>query len=281
MDEPDKAGQEIAMVTNAMQVARAPRRVYHTGPLEGVMLQKIVIVGASSGIGRALALEMASPERKLGLVARRAAELTEVAAEVRRKGGHAEIEVCDAADVAATESAWLALHGRLGGVDAIVYAAGVMPDVGPEEFNTIKDQQMIAVNVIGAMAWLNCAARDFQTAGRGVICGIGSVAGDRGRRPGPAYGASKAALHTYLESLRNRLWLHGVRVVTIKPGPVDTPMTQGRGAMPLMVAATVAARRIAAALEGGPEVVYVAWQWRYIMLILKHIPSVIFRRFSK
>ncbi len=245
------------------------------------MLQKIVIVGASSGIGRALAMELAGPGRTLGLVARRGAELDAVAAEVRRKGGHAEVEVCDAANVAAAEAAWHALRERLGGIDAIVYAAGVMHHVDADEFSTAKDQEMIAVNVIGAMAWLNCAARDFQQAGRGVICGIGSVAGDRGRRPSPAYGASKAALHTYLESLRNRLWLHGVRVVTVKPGPVDTPMTQGRGAMPLMVAATVAARRIAAALEGGPEVVYVAWQWRYIMLILKHIPSVIFRRFSK
>lgn len=245
------------------------------------MLQKIVIVGASSGIGRALALELASPERKLGLVARRAVELDEVAAEVRRKGGHAEIEVCDASDVAAAQNAWLALNERLGAVDAIVYAAGIMPHVEADEFNTAKDQQMIAVNVIGAMAWLNCAASDFQKSGRGVICGIGSVAGDRGRRPSPAYGASKAALHTYLESLRNRLWLHGVRVVTVKPGPVDTPMTQGRGAMPLMVAASVAAKRIAAALESGPEVVYVAWQWRYIMMILQHIPSAIFRRFSK
>ncbi len=245
------------------------------------MLQKIVIVGASSGIGRALAVELARPDRKLGLVARRASELADVAAEVRRKGGHAEIEVCDAADVEAAEAAWHALKERLDGVDAIVYAAGVMPDVDPDEFNTAKDQAMIAVNVIGAIAWLNCAAREFQSLGRGVICGIGSVAGDRGRRPSPVYGASKAALHTYLESLRNRLWVHGVRVVTIKPGPVDTPMTHGKGAMPLMVSAPVAAKRIAQALEGGPEVVYVAWPWRYIMLILQHIPSILFRRFAK
>ena len=245
------------------------------------MLQKIVIVGASSGIGRALALELAGPQRKLGLVARRADELAQVAADVRLKGGHAEIEVCDAADVQAAELAWRALKDRLGGVDCIVYAAGVMHNVEPDEFNSTKDSQMIAVNVIGAMAWLNCAARDFQAAGTGVICGIGSVAGDRGRRPSPAYGASKAALHTYLESLRNRLWLHGVRVVTVKPGPVDTPMTQGRGPMPLMISASTAAQRIAAALESGPEVVYVAWQWRWIMLILKHIPAKIFRRMAK
>ena len=93
------------------------------------MLQKIVIVGASSGIGRALALALARPDRQLGLVARRAAELAEVAAEVRRKGGHAEVEVADAADVDACEAAWHSLRERLNGIDAIIYAAGVMPHV--------------------------------------------------------------------------------------------------------------------------------------------------------
>lgn len=245
------------------------------------MLQRIVIVGASSGIGRALALELARADRQLGLVARRQTELDEVAAAVRQRGGQAEIVVSDAVDVDAVEQAWTALKQKLGGVDAIVYAAGVMPNVAIDEFNTQKDKQIIEVNVIGAMAWLNCAARDFQTLKSGVICGIGSVAGDRGRRPSPAYGASKAALHTYLESLRNRLWLHGVRVVTVKPGPVDTPMTKGKPGMPLMVSAEIAARHIAKALEGGPEVTYVAGAWRWIMLAMRLVPSMLFRRFPK
>ena len=245
------------------------------------MVQNIVIVGASSGIGRALALVLARPGRKLGLVARRQAELETLAAEVRKLGATAEVEAADAADVAQATRSWATLQQKLGGIDTIVYAAGVMPDVGADEFNTEKDTFMIDVNVTGAVAWLNLAAHDFQKAGRGVICGIGSVAGDRGRRPSPVYGATKAALHAYLESLRNRLWLHGVRVVTIKPGPVDTPMTQGKGKMPLMVTAEVAAERIASALQGGPEVVYVAWPWLVIMRILQHLPSFLFRRFPK
>lgn len=245
------------------------------------MLSNIVIVGASSGMGRALAIVLARPGRKLGLVARRLDELESVAAEVRRLGAQAEVEVADAADVAQAARSWATLQAKLGGIDTLVYTAGVMPEVAPDEFNTAKDKFMIDVNVTGAIAWLNLAANDFQRAGRGVICGVGSVAGDRGRRPSPVYGATKAALHSYLESLRNRLWLHGVRVVTIKPGPVDTPMTRGKGPMPLMVTAEVAAQRIAIALERGPEVVYVAWPWRYIMLILQHIPSRIFRRFAK
>jgi NAD(P)-dependent dehydrogenase (short-subunit alcohol dehydrogenase family) len=167
----------------------------------------------------------------------------------------------------------------MGGIDAVVYAAGVMPDVASDEFDTAKDQQVIEINVLGAVAWLNCAARHFAPLGRGVICGIGSVAGDRGRRGAPVYGASKAALHTYLESLRNRLAVRGVRVVTVKPGPVRTPML-GDKRMPLTVNADVAAAAIARSLSGGPEVVYVHWLWRWIMLAIRSVPSLIFRKLS-
>jgi short-subunit dehydrogenase len=242
-------------------------------------LQRILIVGASSGIGEALALHLAGAGKTLGLVARRQAALARVADEVTRRGGKAVVEVSDAADPRAVEASWANLLSRMGGIDAVVYAAGVMPDVAPDEFDTAKDQQVIEINVLGAVAWLNCAARHFAPLGRGVICGIGSVAGDRGRRGAPVYGASKAALHTYLESLRNRLAVRGVRVVTVKPGPVRTPMV-GDKRMPLTVDADVAAAAIARSLSGGPDVVYVHWLWRWIMLAIRSVPSLIFRKLS-
>jgi short-subunit dehydrogenase len=242
-------------------------------------LQRILIVGASSGIGEALALHLAGAGKTLGLVARRQAALARVADEVTRRGGKAVVEVSDAADPRAVEASWASLLSQMGGIDAVVYAAGVMPDVAPDEFDTAKDQQVIEINVLGAVAWLNCAARHFAPLGRGVICGIGSVAGDRGRRGAPVYGASKAALHTYLESLRNRLAVRGVRVVTVKPGPVRTPML-GDKRMPLTVNADVAAAAIARSLSGGPEVVYVHWLWRWIMLAIRSVPSLIFRKLS-
>lgn len=242
-------------------------------------LQRVLIIGASSGIGEALAMQLAAPGRILGLVARRQAALARVAQQVQGRGAAAVVEVSDAADPQAVPAAWQRLVDAMGGVDAVVYAAGVMPDVGPDEFDTAKDQQVMDINVLGAVAWLNCAANFFGPLGRGVICGIGSVAGDRGRRGAPAYGASKAALHTYLESLRNRLAVRGVRVVTVKPGPVRTPML-GTKKMPLTVDAAVAAAAIARALSRGPEVVYVHWLWRWIMLAIRLVPSFLFRKLS-
>lgn len=244
-----------------------------------MQLQRILIVGASSGIGEALALHLAAAGKTLGLVARRQSALARVAEEVARRGATAVIEVSDAADPRAVEASWAKLLQEMGGIDAVVYAAGVMPDVGPDEFDTTKDQQVIEINVLGAVAWLNCAARHFAAQGSGVLCGIGSVAGDRGRRGAPVYGASKAALHTYLESLRNRLSVRGVRVVTVKPGPVRTPML-GNKRMPLTVGADVAAAAIARSLSGGAEVVYVHWLWRWIMLAIRSVPSLIFRKLS-
>lgn len=244
-----------------------------------MQLARIAVIGASSGIGAALAVHMAQPGRTIALVARRADELAAVAQQVRAKGGQAVVQVCDATDVSAVEAAWTALVAAMGGCDAIVYCSGIMPAVAADEFDTAKDKMIMEVNVIGAMAWCNCAARLLQTQKSGVICGISSVAGDRGRRLAPAYHASKAALDTYLESLRNRLSIHGVAVVTIKPGPVRTAMLGDRK-MPLTVSVEVAAARIAKAIEHGEHTVYVHWGYRLIMAVIRSIPSFIFRRLA-
>ena len=135
----------------------------------------------------------------------------------------------------------------LGGVDLVVYASGVMSRYGPDDYDLALDEQQVAVNFTGAVAWLNEAARRFGIAGAGTIIGISSVAGDRGRRGQPVYGATKAALNVYLESLRNRIERKGAFVVTVKPGPVATPMTKGLGKLPAVITAEQAAQEILAA----------------------------------
>src|SRR5439155_5143525 len=90
----------------------------------------------------------------------------------------------------------------MGGLDLVIYAAGVQPRIAPDEYDTEKDRFIVEVNVIGALAWLNAAARRLERPGEGTIVGISSIAGDRGRRGNPAYGASKAALDHFLEALR-------------------------------------------------------------------------------
>jgi short-subunit dehydrogenase len=139
---------------------------------------------------------------------------------------------------------------------------------------------MIDVNFKGAVAWLAKAAGLFERMGSGHLVGISSVAGDRGRVTNPGYNASKAGLSAYLEALRNRLSRKGVHVLTVKPGYVDTDLLPPNiGPFPV-ASPEKAASDIWRAIMRRKQVIYTPWWWRYILLIVQHIPSVIFRRMS-
>jgi short-subunit dehydrogenase len=243
------------------------------------MLKRAIVIGASSGIGAAVSRKLASEGYKVALVARRIDKLDALRDSINGKGERQAFSFAhDVADIADVPGLFEQITRDLDGVDTVVYAAGIMPEVGPDEFDTVKDKAIIEVNVIGAMAWLNEAAKRFQVQQSGTIVGIGSVAGDRGRRGSPAYCASKACLHSYLEALRNRLSQHGVHVVTVKPGPVDTPMTEAIEKKPLLITAEQAADGVYGAIVRRPTVAYVPLQWMPIMAVIKSIPSVIFRK---
>lgn len=167
---------------------------------------------------------------------------------------------------------------QLGGLDLIIYCSGIMPEIGKEEFDFAKDRAIIETNVLGAMAWLDQAAIRLGNVGKGSIVAIGSVAGDRGRKAQPAYHTSKAALATFMESLRNRLGKTGVAVVTIKPGPVDTPMTANTKFKNMMPASKAASIILAKADKNGEH--YLSPVHRVIFTIIRNIPSPIFRKLS-
>ena len=228
--------------------------------------QRALIVGASSGMGRALAQQLAAQGCQVAGVARRDDPLGEGI----RTYAH------DVTHYDQIPLLFQQICQDLGGLDLIVYAAGTMPSVGSEEFSFAKDQQMVEVNILGAIAWLNEAAQRFGNAGMGTIVGIGSVAGERGRAPKPVYGATKAFLHCYLESLRNRLGTKGVMVITIKPGPTDTPMATEHVGKKLPV--DEAARQILAAAERGKRVVYVPGLLRFVFALIRSIPSPVMQR---
>jgi short-subunit dehydrogenase len=235
--------------------------------------QQAIVVGASSGIGAEIARQLGRAGCRVALVARRAPELERLAAEIHgRAYAH---DVTASGDVPAL---FERIDRDLGGVDLVVYAAGVMPRIGESEYVFATDRTIVEVNVLGAIAWLNEAARRFERAGAGTIVGISSVAGDRGRRGNPVYGASKAALTAYLEALRNRLARHGVTVVTAKPGPVATPMTAGMDRLPLLVPVEKAARQILGAARRGRTTAYVPPVWAPIMFVIRHLPSAVMRR---
>ncbi|MDB5036221.1 MAG: short-chain dehydrogenase [Chlorobi bacterium] len=241
-----------------------------------------IVVGASSGIGEALARRLAKDGCRVAMVARRKDSLDRLADELNSAAGStiAFTAAHDVANRGEVPFLFQELAKELGGLDAIFYAAGVMPTVAVDEYNTEKDAMMMEVNTIGAMAWLNQAAVRFERTKRGTIVGISSIAGDRGRRGSPAYGTSKAALNAFLESLRNRLARFGVKVVTIKPGFIDTEMTQGLPGLFWLISADRAAELIIAAARAGRNVAYIPGRWRIVGMVVRAIPSFLFRRLS-
>jgi decaprenylphospho-beta-D-erythro-pentofuranosid-2-ulose 2-reductase len=237
--------------------------------------KRALIIGASSGIGREMARQLIQDGWLVAGVARREERLRTLAEEFP---GSLLSFVHDVRHFDEAPELFSKIAHELGGLDLVVYASGVMPEVGPREFNTEKDRAMIETNLLGAIAWLNEAATRFENTGHGTIVGIGSVAGDRGRSGQPVYNTSKAALATYLEALRNRLSKLGVTVTTIKPGPVQTEMTQHLGLKGAMPVSEAARRTLVLANRGGEH--YLSSKHRLIFYILKRIPSPIFRRLS-
>ncbi len=231
-------------------------------------------------MGEAIARQLVDQGVRVALVARRREALEEIVSGLNSRAAEQRAWAYphDVCDHAAVPELFQTIARDLGGLDLVVYAAGAMPHVAFEEFNTDKDRQMLEVNLLGAVAWLNPAAERFSRLKRGTIVGIGSVAGDRGRSGNPVYTTSKAGLHTYLEALRNRIARYDVKVVTIKPGFVDTPMTKGLPGLFWLISADKAARIILKKARHGTVSAYVPARWRLVMLIIRSIPSFLFRR---
>lgn len=243
-----------------------------------------IVIGASDGIGAALARRLAREGFTLALLARRQEKLESVCNEINQtfKEQRARVYVHDVAEYEKAPELLRRIVADLGGLDLVVFVAGVnYPPGGIEKYNFVNDRKMIEVNLIGAMAWLTPVAEMFQSAKAGQIVGIGSVAGDRGRVGNPGYNTSKAGLATYLEALRNRLTRHGVHVLTVKPGFVQTEMVRAaQGPTPFMISPEKAADDIWNAMQKRKQNIYTPWIWRWIMLAIRHTPSFIFRRLS-
>lgn len=244
------------------------------------MPPRILIIGATSAIARAVARRYAGRKAQLFLVGRRAAALDADADDLLVRGaGAVRCAVLDANDhdrhAAVIDQAFAAY----GGFDGALIAHGVLPDQAASEQSVAATLASFDTNAASVIALLTVLANRFEAQRSGALAVISSPAGDRGRASNYVYGAAKAAVTVFAAGLRNRLHRHGVRVITIVPGFVDTPMTAGiakKGA--LWATPERVARDIVVALDRGFGVVYTPGFWRWIMRVIRAIPERLFVR---
>ncbi len=241
---------------------------------------KVFITGASSGIGAALAAHYAGRGAQLGLVARRAEALAEVA---RGLPGRPAAYLADVADAKAMSDAARDFMARFGVPDIVIANAGVSVGTLTEHAEDIEAfERVLRTNVVGLAATFHPFIVPMRAARRGRLVGISSVAGMRGIPGAGAYSASKAAAITYLEALRVELRPSGVKVVTICPGYVATPLTAvNKYRMPFILPADVAARRIARVIDAGRAYAVVPWQMALVARTMKLLPNALYDRLFK
>jgi short-subunit dehydrogenase len=243
-------------------------------------LKRVVIVGATDGIGRALASVYASRGFWVALLGRNAAKLGDLVSSLRSQFPDATVAavVCDLRDPSRIDPAFNEAIAAIGHCDLFLYVAGVMHATDGVTSVPDEDAETFEVNTVAAARMLGLASNYFRTAGRGHLAAISSIAGDRGRKGNPAYTASKAALTAFLEGLRGRLFPFGVTVSTVKPGFVATRMTEGKAAQFWVCPADEAARIIADRLGRRHEVFYVYRRWWLMGMAMKLVPRWLFKR---
>lgn len=243
--------------------------------------RRIVIVGATSALAEHCArLWVQAAPVELTLVGRDPGRVARVAADLQVRSPQSGIrrvhtDFLDPQAIRATVDG-IALEG---GVDIVLIAHGSLPDqpACQEDLQACRDA--LQVNGVSPVLFAEAFAGHMARQGRGTLALIGSVAGDRGRRSNYAYGAAKGLMARYTEGLQHRFAGTAVRVVLVKPGPTDTPMTAHLKAQGARLASVQeVARQTVAAIEAGRALAYVLGRWRWIMLVIRHMPRAVFNR---
>ncbi|MEZ5886673.1 MAG: SDR family NAD(P)-dependent oxidoreductase [Paracoccaceae bacterium] len=237
-----------------------------------------IILGATSSMARAFARKLAAEGATVLLAGRDMDDLKVLAEDCRLRGARlAEALSFDARRPDGFET----LIGRMEAEDGTLNAAvfvGSMPPQAEIDADPALIDGTVADSFTGPARFLQLLAPKMEARGGGTVVGVGSVAGDRGRLGNYVYGAAKAGFHTYLSGLRNRLTRAGGHVVTVKPGFVDTSMTWGLPGMFLVAAPEKVADDIGRAVRKRRNVIYTPFFWRFIMLIIIHVPEFIFKK---
>lgn len=247
------------------------------------MSQRVWITGSSSGLGAALARAYAARGATLALVARREGALRELVAELKAMSAPTPyVYPLDVTDATSLDEAASDFIARAGLPDVVIANAGISVGTLTEETgDRVAFERVMAVNVMGMVNTFTPFAAKMRSRGCGRLVGIASVAGVRGLPGAGAYSASKAAVVTYLEALRVELRNSGVKVVTIAPGYIETPMTAANPyPMPFMLAADEAARRMLRVVDSGASYAVVPWQMGLVAKLMRLLPNAVFDRLA-
>ncbi|NYZ17568.1 SDR family oxidoreductase [Azospirillum sp. RWY-5-1] len=243
-------------------------------------MTRLAVFGATSAIAGAVARLYAAEGASLFLVARNAARLEALAADLRARGAAAvTTAVADLNDLDRHPELVERARAALDGLDAVLIAHGTLSDQAACEADAGLARAELTTNFLGPVSLLTALAPVMERQNRGSIAVIGSVAGDRGRGSNYVYGSAKGGLGVFVQGLRHRLGRSNVAVTLVKPGFVDTPMTAAlpKGG-PLWAKPERVAADIRRALDRGPAVLYTPWFWRWILLIIRLLPDAVFRR---
>lgn len=240
-------------------------------------MSTVLLLGATSDMGFAIAKKFASEKYNVQLAARSIEQLTPMQSDLQIRGGiNCTLHTFDAMNFASHQSFYDSLSPK---PDVTIYVIGYMNDndkVVEEWSETFKT---INTNYSGAVSILNIVAADYAKKGAGTIVGISSVAGNRGRQSNYIYGSSKAAFTAYLSGLRNKMYHSGVHVMTVLPGFVYTKMTENiKLPKPLTAMPEEVGDAVYNGVKNKKNIIYVKWFWRYIMKIITNIPEPMFKK---
>ncbi len=239
----------------------------------------VIVTGASSGIGRALALQLGARGYRVGLIARRRDEIEAAAGTIVAAGGTAASAAADVGDRIALRAAIAAIETRLGPADVMVANAGFGAPTRLDPLNTQEVEQTIRVNLLGVIYSIEAVLPRMIARRSGHLLAVSSLGAFKGLPGESAYCASKAAVNAYMEGLRIALRAKGVVVTTVCPGFVATPMTPMDSAMPFLMSADEAGRRIARLIDrrrGG--MARFPWRMSLLMSVIARLPDAIVGR---
>ncbi|MBP8771432.1 MAG: SDR family oxidoreductase [Thiopseudomonas sp.] len=245
-------------------------------------MKRILVIGATSAIATACCRLWAEQGHEFFLVARDAEKLQQTAQDLEARGAKSvnsfTMDVLDTPQHALMLQQCISTHRQ---IDIALVAHGTLPDQAACEQDAELALQEFSINGSSVISLLSLLAEQFTLQRCGSLAVISSVAGDRGRPSNYLYGSAKAAVSAFCEGLHARLFKIGVHVITIKPGFVDTPMTQGL-TLPkvLVVPPEYVAKQIVSAINNKKAVLYTPRFWALIMLIIRSIPNFIFKRLN-